>query len=184
MKFQYITLLILFFNQSAKGAENLFLYKGTFSRSIKIEELSKFKLTKKPSNKLKNLIKITGQKEKNLHKILSTKIEFPIKTSSKLMNSRIGEVFLSRLSKIIYPNKISNIKLSTKAIRSGLLIGSFNNNQKINLIDFLKAYPNKNIAFDLNALSKSLKKVESLKELIEFYADSPFKKLKDGRSST
>ena len=184
MKFKYIILLILFFNQSAKGAENLFLYKGTFSRSIKIEELSKFKLTKKPSNKLKNLIKITGQKEKNLHKILSAKIEFPIKTSSKLMNSRIGEVFLSRLSKIIHPNKISNIKLSTKAIRSGLLIGSFNNNQKINLIDFLKSYPNKNIAFDLNALSKTLKKVDSLKELIEFYADSPFKKLKDGRSST
>ena len=184
MKFKYIILLILFFNQSAKGAENLFLYKGTFSRSIKIEELSKFKLTKKPSNKLKNLIKITGQKEKNLHKILSTKIEFPIKTSSKLMNSRIGEVFLNRLSKIIHPNRISNIKLSTKAIRSGLLIGSFNNNQKINLIDFLKAYPNKNIAFDLNALSKTLKKVDSLKELIEFYADSPFKKLKDGRSST
>ena len=184
MKIKYIILLILFFNQSAKGAENLFLYKGTFSRSIKIEELSKFRLTKKPSNKLKNLIKITGQKEKDLHKILSTKIEFPIKTSSKLMNSRIGEVFLSRLSKIIHPNKISNIKLSTKAIRSGLLIGSFNNNQKINLIDFLKAYPNKNIAFDLNALSKTLKKVDSLKELIEFYADSPFKKLKDGRSST
>lgn len=184
MKFKYIILLILFFNQSAKGAENLFLYKGTFSRSIKIEELSKFRLTKKPSNKLKNLIKITGQKEKDLHNILSTKIEFPIKTSSKLMNSRIGEVFLSRLSKIIHPNKISNIKLSTKALRSGLLIGSFNNNQKINLIDFLKAYPNKNIAFDLNALSKTLKKVDSLKELIEFYADSPFKKLKDGRSST
>ena len=183
MKFKYIILLILFFNQSAKGAENLFLYKGAFSRSIKIEELSKFKLTKKPSNKLKNLIKITGQKEKNLHKILSTKIEFPIKTSSKLMNSRIGEVFLSRLSKIIHPNKISNIKLSTKALRSGLLIGSFNNNQKINLIDFLKAYPNKNIAFDLNALNKTLKKVDSLKELIEFYAVSPFKKLKDGRSS-
>ena len=184
MKFKNIILLLLFFNQSAKGAENLFLYKGTFSRSIKIEELSKFRLTKKPSNKLKNLIMITGQKEKDLHNILSTKIEFPIKTSSKLMNSRIGEVFLSRLSKIIHPNKISNIKLSTKAIRSGLLIGSFNNNQKINLIDFLKAYPNKNIAFDLNALSKTLKKVDSLKELIEFYADSPFKKLKDGRSST
>ena len=184
MKFKYIILFILFFNQRAKGAENLFLYKGTFSRSIKIEELSKFKLTKKPSNKLKNLIKITGQKEKNLHKILSTKIEFPIKTSSKLMNSRIGEVFLSRLSKIIHPNKISNIELSTKAIRSGLLIGSFNNNQKINLIDFFKAYPNKNIAINLNALSKTLQKVESLKELIKFYSDSPFKKLKDGRSST
>ena len=184
LKYNYIIVFILFFNQNVKGAENLFLYKGTFSRSIKIEELYKFKLTKNPSNKLKNLMKITNQKEKDLHKILSTKIEVPLKTSSKLMNSRIGEVFLSKLSKIIYPNKISNIELSTKAIRSGILISSFNNNQRINLIDFFKAYPNKNIAIDLNTLSKTLKKVDSLKELIEFYSDSPFKKLKDGRSNT
>ena len=87
------------------------------------------------------------------------------------MNSQIGEVFLGRLSKIIYPNKISNLKLSSKAIRSGLLLSSFNNNQKINLIDFLKADPNKNFAIDLNALSKRLKKVESLKELFEFYSN-------------
>ena len=133
---------------------------------------------------MKNLIQITGQNEKNLHKILSVKIDIPLKTSSKLMNSQIGEVFLGRLSKIIYPNKISNMKLSSKAMRSGLLLSSFNNNQKINLIDFFKAYPNKNIAIDLNALSKTLKKVDSLKELIEFYSESPFKKLKDGRSST
>ena len=184
LKYKYSILLIFFLSQSAKGAENLFLYKGTFSRSIEIKDLYKFQLTKKSSNKLKNLIKITGQKEKNLHKILSVKIDIPLKTSSKLMNSQIGEVFLSRLSKIIYPNKISNIKLSTKAMRSGLLLSSFNNNQKINLIDFFKAYPNKNIAIDLNALSKTLKKVGSLKELIEFYSESPFKKLKEGRSST
>ena len=100
------------------------------------------------------------------------------------MNSKIGEVFLSRLSQIIYPNKILDKKLSIKAIRSGILLSSFKNNEKVNLIDFFKAYPNKNIAIDLNALSKTLKKVESLKELIEFYSNSPFKKLKDGRSKT
>ena len=184
LKYNYIILLILFLIPNAKGAENLFLYKGTFSRTIKIEDLYRFKVTKKPSHKLKNLMKITNQKEKELHKILSLKIEVPLKTSSKLMNSKIGEIFLSRLSKIVYPNKMSNKELSTKAMRSGILLSSFNNNQKINLIDFLEAYPNKNIAFDLNALSKTLKKVDSLKELIEFYSASPFKKLKDGRSST
>jgi len=185
LKYNYIIFLILIFlNPNAKGAETIFLYKGTFSRSIAIEELYKFKLTKHPSNKLKNLIKITGQQEKELHKILSLKIDIPLKTTSKLMKSKIGEVFLSRLSKIIYTNKILNKKLNIKAIRSGILLSSFNNNQKINLIDFMKAYPNKNIAIDLNALSKALKKVESLKELIEFYSNSPFKKLKDGRSST
>ena len=183
-KYIYIILLILFFNQSAKTAENLFLYKGTFSRNIKIEDLYQFQLTRKSSNKLKNLIKITGQKEKIIHKILSTKIELPLKTSSKLMNSKIGKVFLSRISNIIYPNKILNKNISVKAIRSGILLSSFNNNEKINLIDFFKAYPNKNIAINLNALGKALEKVESLKDLIEFYSDSPFKKLKDGSSST
>ena len=184
LKQSFIILLILFLIPDAKSAEEIFLYKGTFSRTIKVEELDKFNATKEPSAKLKNLLKITEQNVKRFDQILSYEIDVPVKASSKLMNSKIGEVFLSRLSKIIHPNKISNIKLSTKAIRSGLLISSFNNNQKINLIDFLEAYPNKNIAFDLNALSKTLKKVDSLKELIEFYADSPFKKLKDGRSST
>jgi hypothetical protein len=184
LKHYYIILIILFLNPGSKAAENLFLYKGTFSRTIKIEELYKFKITKKPSKKLKNLMKITNQKEKELHKILSFKIDVPMKTSSKLMNSKIGEVFLSRLTKIIYPNKISDKDLNIKAIRSGILISSFRNNEKINLIDFFRAYPNKNVAINLNALSKTLKKVESLKELINFYSDSPFKKLKDGRSST
>ena len=64
-----------------------------------------------------------------------------------------------------------------------IIISAYNNDQKINLIDFFKAYPNKNIAINLNALRKTLKKAESLKELIEFYSDSPFKKLKDGSSS-
>ena len=186
MKFiySYIILLILCLNPSAKSAETLFLYKGTFSRNIDIEELYKFKKTKSPSNKLSNLIKITNQKENELHKILSYKIEVPLKTSSKIMNSKIGEVFLTRLSKIIYPNKIFNQEISNKAIRSGILLSSFNNNQKINLIDFFKAYPNKNVSINLNALNEILTKVESLNELIEFYTNSPLKKLKDGSSST
>ena len=185
LKFNKLILLIsLFLIPSAKSAETLFLYQGTFSRTIKIEELYKFKKSKIPSSKLKSLLNITNQTEKGLHKVLSYEIEVPLKASSKLMNSTIGEVFLSRLSKIIHPNKISNKNIGTKAIRSGIILGSYNNNQKINLIDFFKAYPNKNVAIDLNALRTALNKAESLKELIEFYSDSPFKKLKDGRSST
>ena len=179
-----LLILILFLIPSAKSAENLYLYKGTFSRAIKIQDLNDFKKTKKASNKLKNLMKITNQNDKDLHNFLSYKIEVPIKASSRLMNSKIGEVFLSRLSKIIYPNKVSNIKTSTKAMKSGIIISSYKNNEKINLIDFFKEYPNKNIAIDLNALNKALKKAESLKELIDFYSNSPFQKLKDGRSST
>ena len=119
LKYKNILLLILLFLiPNSKSAETLFLYKGTFSRTIKIEELNNFYKLKVPSYKLKKLIKITNQNEENLHKILSYEIDIPLKTTSKLMNSKIGEVFLSRLSKIIYPNKTSNIKISIKAIKS------------------------------------------------------------------
>ena len=179
-----VVLIILVLYPNAKSAENIFLYKGTFSRTIEIEELNKFNETKNPSNKLKSLMKITNLNDKDLHSFLSYKIEVPLKRSSRLMNSQIGEVFLSRLSKIIYPNKISNVKTCIKAIRSGVILSSYKNNESINLIDFFKEYPNKNIAIDLSALNKALKKAESLKELIDFYSNSPFQKLKDGRSST
>ena len=178
-----IFLLSLFLFPSAKSAETIFLYQGTFSRKIDITELYEFKETKVPSKKLKNLIRITNQNENDLYKVLSHEIDIPVIPSSKLMNSKIGEVFLSRLSKIIHPNKIKNKKIAAKAIRSGIILSSFNNNQKMNLIDFFKAYPNKNIAINLNSLRKTLKKAESLKTLIEFYSNSPFKKLKDGSSS-
>ena len=184
LKFNYIILFLsLLLIPNAQSAETIFLYKGTFNRTIKVEELYKFKKSKIPSSKLKNLIRITNQNEKDLYKVLSYEIEVPLASSSRLMNSKIGEVFLRRLSKIIYPNKISNKNIGTKAIRSGIILSSYNNNQKINLIDFFKAYPNKNIAINLSRLRKTLRKAESLKELIEFYSNSPFKKLKDGSSS-
>tara|TARA_Y100001968_G_C19355106_1_gene716746 strand:+ start:415 stop:978 length:564 start_codon:yes stop_codon:yes gene_type:complete len=183
--YNYILLILLLLSTStAKSAETIFLYKGTFNREIKIDDLTKFRNTKKPSLKLKNLIRVTNLDEKELYKVLSYEIDVPLKASSKLMNSKIGVVFLNRLTKIIYPNKVLNASIGAKAIRSGIILGSYNNNEKINLIDFFKAYPNENIAINLNALSKTLKKVESLKELIEFYANSPLKKLKEGRSNT
>ena len=187
MIFRYkkiILLISLFVIPSAKSAETLFIYQGTFNRSIKIEELYEFKKTKLASSKLKSLMKITNYNEEDLYNVLSYEIDVPLKSSSKLMNSKIGEVFLGRLSKIIHPQKLLNKKLGTKAIRSGIILGSYNNNQKINLINFFQAYPNKNIAINLNALTTTLQKAESIKELIEFYSNSPFKKLKDGRSST
>ena len=184
-KYNYIIIFIFFFFlPKVHSAEKIFLYKGTFNRIIDIEELNKFKQTKIPSKKLKNLIQITNQNEKELYKFLSYEINVPLTTSSKLMNSKIGEVFLHRISKIIHPNKIKNKVIGIKAIRSAIILSSYNKNQKIDILDFFEAYPNKNIAINLNALGKALKKVESLKELIEFYSDSPFKKLKNGSSST
>ena len=180
----FILLPLLLFCSNVKCAERIFLYKGNFSRTVEIEDLNRFQTTKEPSKKLQKLMKITNQNNEDLHKILSYKIEVPIKASNRLMNSRIGEVFLRRLSEVIYPNKMSNVRISTKAIKSGVILSSYKNNERISLIDFFNEYPNKDIAINLNALNKALKKVDSLKEIINFYSNSPFQKLKNGRSST
>ena len=53
LKYTNIILLIsLIFIPTAKGAETLFIYKGTFNRSINIEELDKFQHKKVASEKL------------------------------------------------------------------------------------------------------------------------------------
>ena len=52
-----IFLIALFLIPSAKSAETIFLYQGTLSRTIKIEELYEFKKTRIPSTKLKNILK-------------------------------------------------------------------------------------------------------------------------------
>ena len=116
--------------------------------------------------------------------IIDSIIELDIDRAKKnCLNSGLGS---ESIKKINFSNTLDEIldrNIGTKALRSGILLSSYNKNEKINLIDFFQAYPNKNIAIDLNALSKTLKKVKSLKELIEFYSNSPFKKLKDGSSS-
>ena len=183
LKYAKLILLAFLLIPNAKSAETLFLYQGTLNRKINIDELYEFQRTKIPSRKLKNIMKITNQNEKDLFNILSYEIEVPLKSSSRLLKSQIGEVFLERLSKIIHPNKISDKNIGKKAIRSGIILSSYNNNEKINLIDFFKAYPNKDIAINIGSLRKTLKKAKSLKELIKFYSNSPFKKLKEGSSS-
>jgi len=183
LKYAKLILLAFLLIPNAKSAETLFLYKGNLNRQINIDDLYEFQRTKIPSRKLKNIMKITNQKEKDLFNILSYEIEVPLKSSSRLLKSQIGEVFLERLSKIIHPNKISDKNIGKKAIRSGIILSSYNNNEKINLIDFFKAYPNKDIAINIGSLRKTLKKAKSLKELIKFYSNSPFKKLKEGSSS-
>ena len=180
----FLLLLFLIIYPKIKAAETIYLYRGNFNRRILVEELSNFEKTKIPSAKLKKLMYITNQNNKQLLEALTLKTEVPLNLTSKLLNSSIGEVLLARIAKIIHPNKIFKKELSIKAIRSAIIVSSYHNNEKINLIDFFKAYPNKNIALNLNALNTTLEKIESLTDLIKFYSNSPLKKLKDGSSST
>ena len=96
------------------------------------------------------------------------------------MYSTIGEVIIMRIAKIIHPLKIKDNAISVPAIRSAVANGIVKGNGKLNLLQFLKSYPNKTISINIPALYKILNKVESMNELIKFFSDSPLKGTKKG----
>jgi len=74
------------------------------------------------------------------------------------------------------------MKISIPALRSGIIKAIAKGNEKINLINFLEAYPNKVMAINVTTLNKTISKVESMSELVQFFSDSPLEKLKQGNS--
>lgn len=129
---------------------------------------------------LKNIIENTNENPEEIISVLNQEYELPLVLTTKLMNSKIGNIILVRIARIIYPTKISNTMITVPAIRAGLIKSIAENKGKVNLITFLKNYPNKNIAINIPALTKVLKKVESINDLIKFFSNSPLEKLKNG----
>ena len=92
--------------------------------------------------------------------------------SSTLLNTEKN--YSNHLELFIHQDIINNFLHS---------IGEIKGKGKMTIIGYNWTVSNTNIAINLNGLRKTLKKAESLKELIKFYSNSPFKKLKDGSSS-
>ena len=120
----------------------------------------------------------TGSEDKEIRSVLNKDFEIPITIASKLVNSEIGHVFLTRLSSIIHTPRADDKRTGMLALRSSIVKGLYLGNGKINLIKFFEAYPTKTIILDVNALSKVMNKVESISELLEFFTNSPLEKIK------
>ena len=168
----------------AKSAENLYLYYGMFSRSISIEDIKSLAETKKAYGTLSNIIKLTNNDEKIISEMLNQEIEAPLVLTSKLLNSKIGNAIIEKAIIIIYPNRYKHESISKPALRSAIIKAIRIGNEKINIINFLEAYPNKNVAINLTELYKTISKVESISELVKFFSNSPLEKLKEGSSKT
>tara|TARA_Y100001968_G_scaffold331775_1_gene387632 strand:+ start:1126 stop:1698 length:573 start_codon:yes stop_codon:yes gene_type:complete len=175
----FLLMLCHYNNIKATSAEKIIIYKGTIARSIKIDSLENLAKNKEAKGTLKNILIYTGQSKEGVSDALNQEYELPIVLTSKLINSKIGTVILSRISKIIYPDKNPQESISILAIRAGVINGIAAGNGKLNALGFLKAYPNKNIAINYTALSKVINKVESMSDLVEFFTGSPLEKLKN-----
>ena len=97
------------------------------------------------------------------------------------MPTRIGNVIINRISKIIYPLNVPNPSVSVPAFRAGVINGMQIGKGGLNAIHFLKAYPNQTMTVNLPALFGIMQKAESIAGLVKFFSDSPLDGLKESK---
>ena len=161
------------------SAEKIKITYSIFSRTININSLKRYSLTGKAEKNLKRLLRATNASNEEILSILNKNFDIPLPIASKVLYSEIGNIVLSRLSKIIHPPKARDEITGKLALRSSVIKGIHMGEGKINLIRFFESYPTKTVILDVSALSKILNKVESINELLKFFTDSPLNKIKD-----
>ncbi|MCH2565673.1 MAG: alpha/beta hydrolase [Prochlorococcus sp. ALOHA_A2.0_51] len=165
----------------AEAAKEVALVSGAFRRSISVSDLEYLAKTGKARGLLKDALKFSRQNPETVSKLLNKKLELPIGLTSRLMTTRIGNVIINRISKIIYPLNVPNPSVSVPAFRAGVINGMQIGKGGLNAIHFLKAYPNETMTVNLPALFGIMQKAESIAGLVKFFSDSPLDGLKESK---
>ena len=168
----------LFNTPDVKSAENIKIIYSIFSRTIEVDSLKKYAVEGYASKNLRRILRATGSSDEEIKYTLNKNFEVPITIASKLVNSEIGNVFLTRLSSIIHPPRAKDTSTGKLALKASVIQGLNLGEGKINLLNFFDAYPTKTVILNVNALSKVLNKVESISELLDFFTNSPLEKIK------
>ena len=176
--FILISSQLLFDASKTNAAEEIKIVYNIFSRTIKVNSLKNFAEEGNSTKNLRRILKATGSPDEEVRLVLNKDFEVPITIASKLMNSEIGIVFLTRLSSIIHPPKANDERTGMLALRASVIQGINLGDGKINLINFFEGYPTKTVILDVSALSKVMNKVESISELLTFFTNSPLEKIK------
>ena len=180
LKISFILFSNLFFFHTPKiqSAEKIKIIYSVFSRTVTVDSLKNFAETGNSSKSLRSILNATESKDDEIQKILNQNFEIPITVASKLVNSEIGNVFLSRLSSILHTPNTNDERTGMLALRSSVVKGLHTGNGKINLVSFFESYPTKTVILNVNALSKVMNKVQSISELSQFFTSKPLEKIK------
>ena len=164
----------------ALAAEDVALVSGAFRRSIPVQEFEHLAETGEAIGMLGNLLEFSGQQPEQVAKLLNQSISLPLVLTSRLIETRIGEAIIRKVSKIIYPIYTPQPEVSVPAIRAGVING-LQSAKGLTAVSFLKAYPNDVMAVNLPALFGVMEKAESIAGLVQFFSDSPLDGLKEAK---
>jgi len=165
----------------AQAAKEVAFVSGAFRRSISVADLAYLAETEKPRGLLADILRLSRQDPADLAKLLNQKLDLPLVLTSRLMSTRIGDVIIRRMAKIMYPLKVPQPSVSVPAIRAGVINGLQKGTGGLNAIRFLQAYPADVMEVNIPALMAVVQKAESIAGLVKFFSDSPLDGLKDSK---
>ena len=168
--------------QPAHAAKDVALVSGAFIRSISVADLAYLAETGEARGLLVDLLKLSRQDPENVAKLLNQELNLPLVLTSRLMSTRIGDVILTRVARIIYPLRVPAPSVSVPAIRAGVINGLQIDGGGLTAIKFLEAYPSDVMEVNIPALIAVIEKAESIAGLVQFFSDSPLDGLKDGNN--
>ena len=163
---------------ASKAAENLVFVSGAFRRSIQVADLEWLAKTGEARGLTADLLRFSNQKPADVAALLNQSISLPVTLVSRLLNTRIGEALLSRLAQVVFPLKAADVGLP--ALRSALVMGTVKGGGSLSAINFLRAYPTRDLQVDIPALLALIDKASSVSELVRFFSESPLDGLRNG----
>ena len=166
--------------EPAHAAKDVALVSGAFIRSISVADLAYLAETGEARGLLVDLLKLSRQDPENVAKLLNQELNLPLVLTSRLMSTRIGDVILTRVARIIYPLKVPAASVSVPALRAGVINGLQIGEGGLTAIKFLEAYPSEVMEVNIPALIAVIEKAESIAGLVQFFSDSPLDGLKEG----
>lgn len=165
---------------TCQAAERVVLVSGAFRRSIPLAEFEVLATTGQGTGLLGDLLRLGRQNPRQLSKVLNEKLSLPVPLVSRLLNTRIGDAVLDRVSLIVHPSR--SPQDGVVALRSAVVLGIVEGKGSLSPLGFMKAYPTREMAVNVPQLLTLARKASSISDLIRFFSESPLDGLR-GNSS-
>ena len=165
----------------SQAAKDVALVSGAFRRSISVADLAYLAETGKPRGLMVDILRLSNQDPEDVAKLLNQELNLPLVLTSRLMSTRIGDVIIRRVARIIYPLMVPVPEVSVPAIRAGVINGLQIGDGGLTAIKFLEAYPAEVMEVNIPALMAVIEKAQSISGLVQFFSESPLDGLKDAQ---
>lgn len=164
--------LVIWISPAARAAERVVLVVGPFSRSVEVKDLRSFSEGSEPQGFIKRSLSLTNVPHDRARAVLANRAEVPFTLLGRLLYTDLGEAFLGRIATIFYPRHGRNA--GVPALRSGVILSvARSDTGKLNPVDFLESYPNKDLVVDVPRLIYFLNRLNSIEEVADFFRE-PF----------